>query len=191
MTLFASRNLGYTLLFVLLSQLLSAQNKPELNLSEFDLQQLHMVTYQHTFSKHYISWSVQYREFKKRSKEFRIPITLSFGKTNMNKDFLENKNIKDVDTYSFGMGFDGYEYLGSGFYFNLGIGVSPGLETVDHITEGKSTKFLIGGNINTGLLYVPFPDFGLVIGGKIIGNLSNSSVLDRSLGFAIEAGINF
>ncbi|MCK8521496.1 hypothetical protein M0D21_07950 [Aquimarina sp. D1M17] len=186
MTLATSRNLSFALLFGLLSQLLAAQNNPEL-----DLQQLHMITYQHTYSKHYQSWSVQYREFKKESKKFQIPITLSFGTTNINSDFLADKNIKDVDTYALGMGFDGYEYLGSGFYFNLGIGVSPGWETVERITSEKSTKFLIGGNINTGLLYVPFPDFGLMIGGKITGKLSNSRVLNRAVGFAIEAGINF
>ncbi len=186
MTLATSRNLGFVLLFGLLSQLLAAQKNPEL-----DLQQLHMITYQHTYSKHYQSWSVQYREFKKESKEFQIPITFSFGTTNMNSDFLADKNIKDVDTYTLGMGFDGYEYLGGRFYFNLGIGVSPGWETVERTTREKSTKFLIGGNINTGLLYVPFPDFGLVIGVKITGKLSNSRVLNRAVDFAIEAGINF
>ncbi|MEW7278877.1 hypothetical protein ABW636_09815 [Aquimarina sp. 2201CG1-2-11] len=191
MTLLNSINFGYTALFLLFSQILSAQNIPELDLSESDLQQLHMITYQHTFGKYYNSWSVQYREFKKNTDEFQIPITLSFGKTNMDKNFLENKNIKNIDTYSLGMGFDGYEYLGSGFYFNLGVGVSPGLEAIERITGEKSTNFLIEGNINTGLLYVAFPDFGLVIGGKIIGKLSNSRALNRTLGFAIEAGINF
>ncbi|WP_420573530.1 hypothetical protein [Kordia sp.] len=191
MNLSKSIDFSYIALFLLLSQFLSAQNKPELDASELDLQQLYMISYQHTFSKYYNGWSVHYREFKKESDKFQIPITLSFGKTNIDQSFLERKNIKNVANYSLGMGFDGYEYLGNDFYINLGVGVSPGLETVERITVEKSTKFLIEGSMNTGFLYVPFPDFGLVIGGKIIGKLSNSRALNRSLGFAIEAGINF
>lgn len=153
--------------------------------------QMHMVTYEQIFSKNYNSWSVQYREFEKESKEFVIPITLSFGNTNVRGNILEDKNIKNVDTYTLGFGFDGYEYIGDGIYFNLGVGVSPGVESIERQNNDKNTKFLIGGNINTGLLYIPFSDFGLVIGLNITGRLSNSDVLARSLGFGIEAGFNF
>jgi len=155
------------------------------------LKQVHMITYEHIFSQNYNSWSIQYREFEKESDKFVIPITLSFGNTHINGSFLKNKNIKNVDTYALGLGFDGYEYLGSGVYFNLGIGVSPGVESIEKENEERNTKFLISTSVNTGLLYVPFPDFGLTIGLNIIGRLSNSRVLSRSLGFGIEAGFNF
>jgi hypothetical protein len=155
------------------------------------INQLHMITYKHVISKNHKSTSIQYREFQKEVKEFVIPITLSFGTTNIDGSFLEKKNIKDVDTYSLGFGFDGYEHLGDGFYFNLGLGGFSGAESIERISTDRNTRFLIGGTASTGLLYVPFNDFGFVIGFNIIGKLSNSKVLNHSIGFGIEGGFNF
>ncbi|WP_422004189.1 hypothetical protein [Roseivirga pacifica] len=150
-----------------------------------------MVTYEHVFSKNYKSWAIHYREFDKQSNEFVIPITLSFGNMKLKDDFLDNKNIKAVDSYAIGFGFDGYEYLGSGFYLNMGVGISPGIESIEDKNEERNSRFLIGGSAKTGLLFVPFPDFGFVIGFNITGRLSNSSALSRSIGFGFESGFNF
>lgn len=155
------------------------------------LPQLHMLTYERVSSKHYHSWSLQYREFAKESPEFVIPVTLSFGSTSIDGNYLERKDVCEVGSYAMGFGFDGYEYLGSGLYFNLGLGVSPGVETVEWQSGGRDSRFLIGGTANLGLLYVPFPDFGLVIGLHTMGRLSNSSVLNRAIGLGIEFGFNF
>ncbi|WP_417367163.1 hypothetical protein [Flavobacterium beibuense] len=183
-----ARTLAVSILsFACLTLSLSAQSLSD----SAAIKQIHLVTYEQIFSKNCNSWSVQYREFEKESQEFVIPITLSFGNTKVRGNLLEDKNIKNVDTYALGFGFDGYEYMGDGLYFNLGVGVSPGIESIEKQNNDKNTKFLIGGIINTGLLYVPFSDFGLVIGLKITGRLSNSDVLARSLGFGIEAGFNF
>ncbi|WP_422860416.1 hypothetical protein ACOKFD_06025 [Flagellimonas sp. S174] len=152
---------------------------------------VHMVTFERVSSRNYQSWSIQYREFEKQSKEFVIPLTLSFGNTTIDGSFLENKDIKEVDTYSLGFGFDGYEYLGSGFYFNLGLGAFPGVETIERQNNDRTTGFLIGGTASTGFLFIPFPEFGLVLGLNAIGRLSNSKVISSSIGFGIEAGFNF
>ncbi|WP_438712705.1 hypothetical protein ACSTS3_10860 [Aquimarina muelleri] len=177
----------YVTLFSLLPLSVFSQKK----LDTLLINQLHMITYKHVVSRNYQSTSIQYREFQKETKEFVIPITLSFGSTNIDGSFLEKKNIKDVDTYSLGFGFDGYEHLGGGFYFNLGLGGFIGAELIERISTDKNTRFLIGGNASTGLLYIPFNDLGFVIGFNIIGKLSNSKVLNHSIGFGIEGGLNF
>jgi len=177
----------YVMLFSLLPSSVSGQIKSDSLL----INQLHMITYKHMVSRNYQSTSIQYREFQKEAKEFVLPITISFGSTNIDGSFLKQKNIKDVDTYSLGFGFDGYEHIGGGFYFNLGLGGFSGAESIKRISTDRSTRFLIGGTASTGLLYVPFNDFGFVIGLNFIGNLSNSKVLNHSIGFGIEGGFNF
>ena len=156
-----------------------------------DTSQLHMVTFKSTISKNYQGWSIQYREFEKKANDFVIPITLSFGNTEWKEGLLEEKGIREIGTYALGLGFDGYEYLGNGFYLNLGLGISPGLESIKDLAGKRNHRFLIGGRLQTGLLYVPFPEFGLVFGTNVIGQLSNSKVLNHSLAFSFEAGINF
>lgn len=174
-------------LFFLFSFSIVGQTKLDSSL----VNQLHLITYKHVLSRNYQSTSIQYREFQKETKEFVIPITLNFGTTSLNTSFLERKNIKDIDTYSLGIGFDGYEYLGDGFYLNIGLGGFSGAESIKRISADRNTRFLIGGTASTGLMYIPFNDFGFVIGFNIIGKLSNSKVLNRSIGLGIEGGFNF
>lgn len=174
-------------LFFLLSFSILSQTKSD----SLSINQLHMISYTHVISRNYQSTSIQYREFQKETKKFVIPVTLSFGNTNIDDSFLEQKNVKDVDTYSLGLGFDGYEYLGGGFYLNIGLGGFSGAESIERISADRNTRFLIGGTASTGLIYVPFNDFGFVIGFNIIGKLSNSKVLSHSIGFGIEGGFNF
>lgn len=175
----------FTLLFTTLAT--SAQVKTD----SLQTKQLHIISYQRVISNNYKSWAIQYREFKAESKEFVIPLTYSFGNSVINGSYLKKKNIKEVDTFSLGVGFDGYEYLGDGLYFNLGVGVQSGMESIERNSGTTDKRFLIGASGNTGFLYVPFPDFGFTIGAKVIGKLSNSKALTSSVGFSLELGLNF
>lgn len=182
-----TRNFICLLTLLLLPLVASAQ----VALDSIPAKQLHIISYTKVFGSNYKSWSVQYREFECESKEFVIPITLSFGNTTIDESHLEKKNIKEVDTFSLGLGFDGYEHLGNGLYFKLGLGILTGMESIEKHNETTDEKFLIGLSSNTGFLYVPYADFGLVIGMNVAGKLSNSQALSRSFGFGIELGLNF
>ncbi len=154
-------------------------------------ERIHMVTYTKNFSKRYEGWSIQYREFDGGTDEFVIPITLSFGSTRIDQTLLEKKDIASLDTYSLGLGFDGYERLGKGTYLNLGLGAMAGLESIETTKQQNINRFLIGGTSKIGLLFVPFQELGLVFGANALGRLSNSKAVRYDLGLSLEVGINF
>ena len=154
-------------------------------------EQMHMITYRHVFSHNHQRWSLQYRAFEKQAEGFVLPITFSIGHTFHRSDLLRNRGIEDVDTYALGLGFDGYEHLLGGLYVNLGLGVAPGVESIFWQKGDQETRFLIEGTANVGLLYVPFPDLGVVFGFTVLGKLSNSKALGHSIGFGVEVGVNF
>lgn len=180
-----------TLIFLASLYLMPLQTSAQVEQDSLEARQLHMITFKKILSHNYQGWSVQYREFEAETSEFVIPVTFSYGNTRFDDGFLENKGIKDIDTYALGLGFDGYEHLGNGLYFNLGLGLQSGLESVETLSDTKSNRFLIGGSASTGFLYAPFPEFGLVLGVNVIGRLSNSKGQSRSIGFGLEAGFNF
>ncbi|MEM9671839.1 MAG: hypothetical protein ACFB15_29285 [Cyclobacteriaceae bacterium] len=175
------------ILFIIAPILVKAQTP----LDSAGTEKIHMVTYTKNFSKRYQGWSIQYREFNGSTDEFVIPITLSFGSTRINQTLLEKKDITSLDTYSLGLGFDGYERLGKGTYLNLGLGAMAGLESIETTKQQNINRFLIGGTSKIGLLFVPFQELGLVFGANALGRLSNSRVVRYDLGMSLEVGINF
>ncbi|WKN41165.1 hypothetical protein [Tunicatimonas pelagia] len=165
--------------------------KAQTSLDSATVDNIHMLTYTKTFSKHYQGWSIQYREFDGSTDEFVIPITLSFGSARIDQALLEKKDIASLDTYSLGLGFDGYERLGKGTYLNLGLGTIVGLESIETTKQQRIDRFLIGGTSKIGLLFVPFQELGLVFGANALGRLSNSRAVRYDLGLSLEVGVNF
>ena len=86
---------------------------------------------------------------------------------------------------------DRHEYLGNRLYFNLGVGIQPGAEVVFFNDDRRVTRFLLISTAHSGLLFVPFSEFGIVLGAGIRGRVSNSKGIKHAIGWGFEVGINF
>lgn len=152
---------------------------------------IHILTYNRVFSESYEGWKISYTGFKDNSKDFIIPLTISFDAYKVKPKIYKDKKITSLDTYALGYGFDGYQKILEGTYLNLGANIPVGLEIIRDLNRKRTNHFLIGINPKVGLKLIPSKEFGLVVGGNIFWRFSNSKILDNEKGFEIEVGINF
>lgn len=152
---------------------------------------IYMLTYKRVLSKNYEGWKISYTEFKDNLDDFIIPFTFSFDSYKIKSNVLHCKKIKSLDTYAFGVGFDGYQKLFNGVYLILGTSIPLGLEVIKNLETKKNNHFLIGIEPKLGLKFLTSKELGLVIGGSAFWRLSNSKALNNEIGFEIELGINF
>ncbi|AUP80634.1 hypothetical protein C1H87_18720 [Flavivirga eckloniae] len=149
------------------------------------------LTYKKMFSKHHENWSIKYTGFEDVDDDFIIPFTLSYEHNKIKAGILEGLGYKKADIFSLGFGFDGYLVMYPGVYLGLGVGVSPGMETITKINDSKNSRFYINGGLKQGLKIVPWPKLGIVLGVEFFQKLQRSKVYTSEIGWALELGINF
>ncbi|TYA71954.1 hypothetical protein [Seonamhaeicola marinus] len=146
--------------------------------------------YKKTFSKNYNGWKVSYIGFNDSDTDFILPFELSFGQNKAKTKALNRKGYESLDTYNISPGFNGLIKITSGFYLELGLNASIGLEVLKDLNNTKSKNFLIGLSSNQGIKIIPWKEFGLVFGASVFETIQTSKVYKTNLGFAFELGVN-
>ena len=152
---------------------------------------IYIVGYQKQLSQHYDGYSISFKEVKDTLNVFTIPLVYSFGNSSLKKSSLQKMNLESLDNITVGLGFNGYEQLIKGFFFNLGIGTKIGSEISQTLVNDKFRNFHISGNSNIGFLWIPSKELGITIGSSLFGSLSNSKYINKDWGVNVEIGINF
>ncbi|WP_062055516.1 hypothetical protein [Aquimarina longa] len=152
---------------------------------------VNLLTYKKSFSKYRENWSVTYTGFEDIDDDLIIPFTLSYGHNKIRKELLGKLGYKSVETFALGFGMNGYLKMYPGIYLGVGVGLSPGMESTTRINNDKNRYFFIGADFKQGLRFIPWHEFGIVIGVEFFQKLQTSKVYSSEIGWSIEVGVNF
>tara|TARA_B110000967_G_scaffold209656_1_gene266884 strand:+ start:2280 stop:3335 length:1056 start_codon:yes stop_codon:yes gene_type:complete len=150
-----------------------------------------ILSYKRLTDRHNEGWSVAYTGFSDHEKELIIPFVLSYGQSRAKSNIVQERGYSSVDSYAFGLGFNGFLKIFPGFYLDIGVNVPIGLEVLKNLEDKKSNNFLIGIGSNQGVKIIPWKDYGIVIGAGIFQRWQTSKVINKNFGFQLELGINF
>lgn len=150
-----------------------------------------MLTFKRVTDKYNEGWNVAYTGFSDNEKDLIIPFVIGYGQSKSKSDIVQERGYRSVDSYAFGLGFNGFIKISPGFYIDLGLNVPIGMEVLRDLDDKKSTHFLIGLSANQGVKIIPWKDYGIVIGAGVFQRWQTSKVINRNFGFQLELGINF
>ncbi|MEN7551302.1 hypothetical protein AAG747_25515 [Rapidithrix thailandica] len=150
-----------------------------------------LLTVQKIFSKYRQGWKVTYTGFADSEEDFILPFTLSYDQYSLKPKVLERKGYKSVDSYTLGGGLEGLVKILPGLYGRLGLHIPVGLESIKELQNKRKNNFLIGVKGRQGLVWIPWEDFGIVIGAGFFQQIQTSKIYKSDYGFELELGVNF
>ncbi len=150
-----------------------------------------LVTFKRVFDKNNEGWEISYIGFADSEKDFIVPFEISYSQFRAKSDIVRNRGYSSVNSFAFGLGFNGYIKIIPGVYADIGLNIPIGMEVLRDLENKKSNNFLIGIGANQGIKIIPWEEFGIVIGAGIFQLLQTSKVYKRNFGFELELGINF
>ena len=153
---------------------------------------INIITWTQKYGIHASGFEIMcYGYFLKNDSKWILPITFGIEVLKINDDYFSQSGYQSARVNYYMVGISPLRKLNDYFYFNLGMQLLIGSESLTDYGGNESTNEIFGIAPSEGFMFIPKSKIGLSVGVGLYEKLLTSSVYQNDIGLKLEIGLKF